>query len=43
MVKTILEALLPEIAETFRDETKARYIINRISKNYNIIQNSLLK
>jgi uncharacterized protein len=33
MTKTILEALLPEIAEIFQDQTKMRNIIERFDKN----------
>jgi len=41
MIKSIMKALLPEIAEIFQNETKMHNIINRFDKNNNMSQNYL--
>ena len=41
MAKSILEALLPEIAEIFQDKTKMQNIIKSFSKRSNISLNPL--
>ncbi len=43
MSKSILEALLPEIAETFQDNIKMQNIIKRFSKSSHIAQSFLVK
>lgn len=43
MAKSILEALLPEIAETFQDKTKMQNIIKRFERDSSVIQNLLPK
>ena len=43
MAKSILEALLPEIAEIFQDKTKMRNIINRFNRRNNATQSPLPK
>lgn len=41
MVKSILEALLPEIAEIFQDETKMQNIVNRFDRISSTTQNTM--
>ena len=41
MAKSILEALLPEIAEIFQDKTKMQNIVKRFSRN--VAQSPLIK
>lgn len=43
MAKSILEALLPEMAEIFQDKTKMRNIMKRFSRSSNVTQNPLPK
>lgn len=43
MVKSILEALLPEIAEIFQDKTKMQNIVKRFSRSRNVAQSHLAK
>jgi len=43
MAKSILEALLPEIAEAFQDKAKMENIVKRFSKSASVSQNTLIK
>lgn len=43
MTKSILETLLPEIAEIFQDKTKMQNIVKRFDRSSNLIPNSLPK
>jgi len=43
MVKSILEALLPEIVEIFQDKTKMQNIVKRFSRSRNVAQSHLAK
>ena len=41
MAKSMLKALLPEIAETFQDNTKMQNIIKRLERSGSVTQNPL--